>query len=263
LGEGATFGVVPVRGNQTTLHWRTSWDSWWTDEVAMRAIVEGRLYIHEHPVRFAGGSLLTRMTAIILADGGVILHCPVPVDDALRAEIDRLGPVKALLAPSSCHHVFIPDTQRVFPGVPTYAIEDLRKKRPDLALEPLPDGLWADELDRETIGNRLMREVVFLHRSSRTLIAVDLVENVGDETPGVDGMMRMWLKLLGQWNKPRPAPELRWFTGDRAGARRAIERMLSWDFDKMILAHGEPYERDAASALREAWSFVLRGSPAR
>ena len=197
------------------------------------------------------------MTAIVLADGGVLLHSPVPIDDALRAEIARLGEVRALLAPSTCHHLFVADAQRAFPGVPTYAIAGLEKKRPDLVLEPLPDALWADEIDRAIVGNRVMREVVLLHRASRTVIAVDLVENVRDETPGVDRVMRTWLKLLGQWNKPRPAPELRWLTRDHAAARRELERILSWDFDKMVIAHGELFERDAKDALREAWRFVL------
>ena len=59
------------------------------------------------------------------------------------------------------------------------------------------------------------------------------------------------------WNKPRPAPELRWLTRDRAAARRAIEQILAWDFDRMVIAHGELFERGAKDALREAWRFVL------
>jgi hypothetical protein len=223
----------------------------------MRAIVDGRVFVQEHPVRFAGGSLLTRMTAIVLDDGGVVLHSPIPIDDELRAAIERIGPVRALLAPSTCHHVFVADAQRAFPGVPTYAIAGLERKRPDLALTPLPDPLWADELEREAVGNRVMREWVLWHRRSRTVIAVDLVEHIGDATPGVDRLMRMWIKVLGMWNKPRAAPELRWLTRDRAEARRALERILSWEFDKLVIAHGELFERDAKAALREAWRFVL------
>ena len=223
----------------------------------MRAIVDGRVFVQEHPVRFAGGSLLTRMTAIVLDDGGVVLHSPIPIDDELRAAIARIGPVRALMAPSTCHHVFVAEAQRAFPGVPTYAIAGLERKRPDLALTPLPDGLWADELEREAVGNRVMREWVLLHRKSRTVIAVDLVEHIGDATPGVDRLMRTWIKVLGMWNKPRAAPELRWLTRDRAEARRALERILSWEFDKLVIAHGELFERDAKAALREAWRFVL------
>jgi len=223
----------------------------------MRALVAGRVFVEEHPVHFAGGRLLTRMTVLALDDGSVVLHSPIPIGEELRAAIAQVGEVRALVAPSTCHHLFVADAQRAYPGVPTYAIAGLERKRPDLTLRPLPDELWADELERVAVGNRVMRELVLLHRASRTLLTVDLVEHIGDDTPGLDRMMRMWIKLLGMWNKPRPAPELRWLTRDRAEAKRAIERILSWDFDKMVIAHGELFERDAKAALREAWRFVL------
>ena len=73
--------------------------------------------------------------------------------------------------------------------------------------------------------------------------------------------MRMWISLLAHWNKPRAAPGLRLLTRDRAAARRAIEHILSWDFEKMVIAHGELFERDAKAALREAWRFVLGPLP--
>src|SRR5690348_8330964 len=104
----------------------------------MRAFVEGQIYLHEHPVHFAGGTLLTRMTLIVLRDGGVIIHSPVPCDAALEAEVRSLGEIRAILAPSTMHHVFVGDAQRTFPGVPTYAIEGVAKKRPDLVLQTLP-----------------------------------------------------------------------------------------------------------------------------
>jgi hypothetical protein len=169
--------------------------------------------------------------------------------------------VRAIVAPSTCHHLFVADAQRAFPGVPTYAVEGLQKKRPDLTLRPLPDDLWADSIARVTLGNRVMREVVMLHRSSRTLIATDLVEHFRDETPGVDRVVRGYIKLLGMWNKPRPAPELRLFTFDRAAARRALEQILAWDFDRMVIGHGELFEHGAKDALREAWRFVLGPHP--
>src|SRR6266542_587081 len=146
----------------------------------MREIVEGQIYVREHPVHLGGGRLLTRMTLIAVGVGGVVIHSPVPFDDALRAQTARLGEVRAIVAPSTCHHLFVADAQGAFPGVPTYAVAGLEKKRPDLELQPLPDALWADEIDRVTVGNRVMREVVMLHRASRTLIAVDLLEHFRD-----------------------------------------------------------------------------------
>jgi len=210
----------------------------------------------DHPVRFAGGTLRTRMTILSLSSGRVLLHSPVPIDGDLRTEIVRLGDVEAIIAPSNCHHLFIADAQRAFPTVPTYAVEGLAAKRKDLVLTPFPEHAWEGELEHVEIGNRVMHEIVFLHRASRTVIAVDLIEHFRDETPGVDRMMRFWIKLFGMWNKPCAAPEYRLFTRDRASAREAIEKILSWDFDRMVVAHGEPFEHGAKDALRAAWSFV-------
>ena len=72
----------------------------------------------------------------------------------------------------------------------------------------------------------------------------------------MDRIVRAYIKLLGMWNKPRPAPELRLMTFDRAAARRAIEQILRWDFDRMVIAHGELFEHGAKDAVREAWRFV-------
>lgn len=220
----------------------------------MKELVPGCIHFVEHPVRLGGGTLHTRMTIITLSDGGLLLHSPVPIDDELRADITRLGEVRAIVAPSNCHNLFIADAQRAFPAVPTYAIDALLTKRKDLALTPMPEDAWSTDMDHVTIGNRIMREVVFLHRASRTVVAVDLVENFRDETAGVDRMMRFWVKLLGMWNKPRPAPELRLFTRDHAAAREAIETILAWDFDRILIAHGEPLVHGAKDALREAWN---------
>ena len=76
------------------------------------------------------------MTALVLDDGGVLLHSPVPIDDELRDAIGRIGDVRALIAPSTCHHLFIADAQRTFPGVPTYAIAGLEPEAARPGAEP-------------------------------------------------------------------------------------------------------------------------------
>jgi hypothetical protein len=42
----------------------------------------------------------------------------------------------------------------------------------------------------------------------------------------------------------------------RAKARQAIDRILGWDFDRLIVAHGEVVESAAKEKVRAAWSFV-------
>ena len=44
-------------------------------------------------------------------------------------------------------------------------------------------------------------------------------------------------------------------------ARRSLERLLSWDFDKLIIAHGPCIEKDAKGFVHEAFHWLaLTGS---
>lgn len=227
----------------------------------LREIVPGQIWVKEGPVEFAGVHVLTRMTVLRCRDG-VFLHSPIEIDDATRAAIEQIGPVRAIIAPSTTHHLFVPSAQQAFPSAPLYGIEGLETKRDDLHFDVLigddPPPLWADEMDQAVIGNRVMREVDFLHRASRTLIATDLVENFHDETPGTNAALRDFMHLMGMWGHPAPAPELRWLTFHRERSRRALEKLLHWEFDRVILAHGELIERDPKVAVHKAWRWLLQ-----
>jgi hypothetical protein len=228
----------------------------------LRELVPNQIWLKEHPVRLAGCRFLTRMTVLRLEDG-LYLHSPVAIDAATRSAIDGLGRVQAIIAPSNCHHLFVASAQRAFPGARIYGVLGLEKKRRDLRFDALlaaePPAPWASQLEQVVIGNRVMHEVDFLHRASRTLIATDLVENFSDATPGTNGMLRAWMRLFGMWGRAGPAPELRWFTRDRRRARRAIDRLLAWDFDRAVVAHGEVLERDPKRTIRDAWAWIPNG----
>jgi len=225
-----------------------------------RELVPGLLWVKEHPVRLAGGQFLTRMTVLRL-EAGLCLHSPVEIDAPTRSAIEGLGEVRAIIAPSTFHYFFVASAQQAFPGARTYAAPGLDTKRPDLRFDEIlsdePPALWAGQMDQVVLGNRIMREVEFLHRASHTLVAVDFVENFRDETAGTNATLRAWMRLFGMWGRPRPAPELRWFSRDRKAARVALERLLAWDFDRAVIAHGEVLDRQPHEAIREAWRWVL------
>jgi hypothetical protein len=119
--------------------------------------------------------------------------------------------------------------------------------------------LWADELSQVALqGTRVMREVAFFHRASRTLILVDLVENFTSATPGTNLFLRTALRALGMWNRPSPAPEYRLAWGDKVRVRDGMERILAWDFERVILSHGDVITRDARQIVARAWRKILR-----
>jgi hypothetical protein len=226
----------------------------------LREHVPDLVWIKEHPLSLMGATLRTRMTVLRL-DAGLCLHSPVVIDDSTRAEIEQLGEVIALVAPSNCHHLYFTSAQQAFPRARSFGTVDVQRKRKDLRFDELigdePPSCWSGQMDQVFVGNRIMREVEFLHRASRTLIAVDLVENFSDQTAGTNGVLRAMMALLGMWGRPRPAPELRWFTRDRKTARKAIERILAWDFERAVIAHGDLLNRSPHDAIREAWRWVL------
>ena len=103
-----------------------------------------------------------------------------------------------------------------------------------------------------------MREVAMYHRASRTLILVDLIENFTDATPNVGGALKIWFKYVARmWDNPRPAPEYRMGWSDRTAAARSLRHILAWDFQQIVLSHGDLIDRDAHEVASRAWSGVL------
>lgn len=62
------------------------------------------------------------------------------------------------------------------------------------------------------------------------------------------------------WNNPKAAPEYQLGWGDKAIVRKALNKILSWDFECIILAHGNLIESGAREIAVKAWSTVLRES---
>jgi hypothetical protein len=226
----------------------------------LRVIGEG-LWVHEAPLRFAGVQAGRIMNVVQLGDGGLFVHSPSPLDEPLRAALDALGEVRFVAAPSRLHgHRWMAGYREAYPGVELLAGPGLAKRRKDLEfaaeLGDTPDPRWADALDQGPFrGNRVLPEVEFLHRASRTLIAGDLAINLG---PHSAPLTRLRARAGAMYERLRPTPLFRLLTRDREAARRDLERILAWDFDRVIPGHGAIWEAGGREALMREWSRVLR-----
>jgi hypothetical protein len=118
---------------------------------------------------------------------------------------------------------------------------------------------WAGEIDQVLVqGTRIMREVAMLHRASRTLILVDLIENFTDKTPHIGWALKLWFKyVFRMWNNPRPAPEYRIAWSDRQLAAKSLRRILAWDFQQIVLSHGDLVDHNARAVAAAAWTGIL------
>jgi len=224
--------------------------------------VANQMWLCAYPVRMAGTRFDARMTVIRLSSGQVMLHSPCNITAAMAEEILAIGPVAHLVAPGNFHTAHLACAQAAFPQAKTWICPGIERRRPhlkyDAVLGDLAPAAWAGEIDQLVIqGTRLMREVAMLHRPSRTLILVDLIENFTDATPHTGWTLKIWFKLLGMWNRPRPAPEYRMGWTDRQAAEKSLRRILAWDFQKIVLAHGDLIERNAHGVAAAAWSGIL------
>lgn len=222
-----------------------------------------RIWLKNYPIRFAGCRFNARMSVLRLSDGRLAVHSPCPIDAATKAEIDSLGTVAVIIGPGNYHWFNIKSAQDAFPGAETHICPGIEKKDPSIRytkmLDDNPDPIWAADMDQVLIrGSRFIREVAFYHRESKTLLLVDVIENYGDNTTEVGGWLVFWWKFVFRmWNRPKPAPEYQIGWKDKAAAKQCFEKILSWDFERIIISHGDLIEEDAHRVARSAWQSVL------
>ncbi len=221
----------------------------------MRQLADG-LWVVERRFSMLGLQLGGRMVVVRLGDGALLLHAPVPIDDAAASKMRELGEVRHIVAPNLMHHLALPEAAARFPQARVYAPPGLEKKRREVALHPLPQSsaAWEGVLEAQEIeGAPALRETVFLHGPSRTLICTDLVFHFRE----AEGLLtRLYLKSNGALGRMAQTKLLRSAIRDRAAARRSIDRVLAWDFDRVVMAHGQVLESGGKEALRDATAWI-------
>jgi hypothetical protein len=226
-------------------------------EEPLRALAPN-LWVATRPLPLLVGDVGCRMTVVRLANGGLWLHSPVQLDPETREAVDALGTVRWLVGPSKVHHLFLGDWARAYPSAQLLGAPGLAEKRRDLrfdgALSEESAALWNGELRPALFeGAPSLNEVVFLHPASRTLLLTDLAFNV---RPGAGGRARLFHWLVGATGRFGPHRIVRLAIRDRAAARRSLEKVLAWDFDRVVVTHGEVLETGGPRALAESFAFL-------
>ena len=205
------------------------------------------------------------MTVIRLADGRLLLHSPVRLDMELRRWLDSLGPVCFAVAPNRLHHLYAGEVAQAYPGARLWVAPGLERKRPDLVFEAvLTDDAppeWRGQVDQVFFrGRPYENEVVFFHRASRTLLLCDLAFNFGPRSPAPT---RLLMKLLRSYGSLGPSKLDPLLIRDRRAARESLERILAWDFDRIVVAHGDVLEEGGHETLRRGYSWLLEDGGGR
>lgn len=217
-------------------------------------------------ISFYGMPFPTRMTVIRLVNGDLLLHSPSAYSPELAAGLRELGTIRHLISPNWIHYAYIADWADACPGSISWASPNVGKRalkkgnrvQFDHDLGETAEVAWRDEVDQLIVhGSKIHTEVVFFHRASKTLILTDLIENF--EPKKVPFWFRPIAKIanIADPDGQMPRDMRMTFRKGRDQLRRAVETMIGWGPDRIILAHGRWYEENAEAELRRAFRFVL------
>ncbi len=210
----------------------------------------------------------TRMTVVQLATGELFLHSPIAFDATLATELGSLGRIRHLVSPNRGHYAHIGEWARAFPEAITWASpgvrERARSQRIDVRFErdlgPNAPPEWQGEIDQTIIPGALLDEVAFLHKETKTLILADTIMNF--EPDKIIQPYRLIARLAGISSPSGGMPvDMRLpFWPRIQKVRPAMESILSWEPERIILSHGRCFEANGSSALRSAFGRALNAS---
>jgi hypothetical protein len=207
----------------------------------------------------------TRMTVVQLKNGDLFLHSPIAFDVALAETLRSLGRVRHLISPNQFHYAHIGEWSRAFPDAVTWAsphatararargidVKFTKKLGADAPEE------WRAEIDQTAIPGGIFGEIVFFHKESKALILADTIINFE-----LDKMRQPW--RFATWLTGMYHPRGQIFFGmrlplllQRRKSRAALEKLLSWQPEGIILSHGRCFESNGSATLRRLLGWAL------
>ena len=168
------------------------------------------------------------------------------------------------LAPTSCTTYFWVNGRRRFR---TPNCGALHRRSPNVATSNSPKRLptnspldWAGQIDQAYFTNSaFMDELIFFHRSSRTVIIADLSQTFSQ------GFLKLhwpwWMQVIARLSKMTdgwgyPPIDYRISFRHRASALPKIRALIEKHPEHVVVAHGEVVRKDGEAFLRRAFSWL-------
>ena len=184
---------------------------------------------------------------------GVILVSPIKFSSDQLQQIVELGEVTAIVSPSLIHSLFIKKACKRFPKAEVWAPPGMRQKFPEMKVDKiLTQDPWPyqDQIDMQLVdGVKKVTEVAFYLKELRTVLVCDLAFNI--QHPHGLGA-RVIQGMLGTYKKFAISRLWNFFMKDKTMFSEAIQNILKWDFDQVIMAHGEVLTENGHERLRQS-----------
>jgi short-subunit dehydrogenase len=219
----------------------------------------------DSPISAAGLPVPIRMTVIRLSSGDLLLHSPARYSLTLRAELERVGPIKYFLAPNIAHWMFLPQWQTAVPDAITFAVPGLASRnqvqaariRVDRELDDGTPDEWVEDLETVLVNAPMFCEVELFDKRSRTMVLTDIVQNLDPQALPFSARAAAW--LLGVSKPDGKAPiylRLLLHLGGRS-VQAAAQRLVSLAPQRVIFAHGDWFDTQGTERLRQSLRWLL------
>jgi hypothetical protein len=194
------------------------------------------LYFDSKHKLFPGVTLPLR-SMLVAAREHQFLISPV----ATAEEAAQIGaPPLTLIAPSLSHHRQLSAAIERYRPEALWGPPGLGERRPELGrvymfgIDAWP---YDDQLEYVLVGGAPRRnEVVFFHRISRTIYTADLFFHIREP----EGFLApLAFRLMGIHRRFATPRMWRHWVSDRVAFVRSIDEILAWDFDRIVVAHGD------------------------
>ncbi len=217
--------------------------------------LDENLWLLTYPNKVLGMNLMRNVSVMRLPSARLIIHSTAPFSEQDVLDIKAVGQPAWLVDAMLRHDTFAQEAIGAFPAVPYLAPPGFSEEINNFPTRPIvpPPSEWQGEVEVVQLGGLpSMRETVFFHRSSRTLIVADLAMNFPHES-SIWQKLALKVAVTGE-HRPGISRALSAAIKDRDAFESSIAEVLSWDFDRMIVGHGEPIETGAREKLRHALS---------
>lgn len=215
------------------------------------------VHFFESEISLAMGMIVLPVrSTVIKTSKGLIIISPIRFSDEQFKEIEKLGSVNTLVAPSLIHHLFLPNAIERFKSAQVWGPVGSPEKLPKIQWNFLfGKDQWPliEEVDFQLIeGAPGMNEVAFFEKSSKTLVLTDFVFNLTNPKGWGAPVM---LRLLGTFKRFAVSRFVYKFIVDKSAVEKSFRKILQWDFDKIVMGHGEVVTVDAKLKLQSALKF--------
>lgn len=224
------------------------------------------IWVREQPFKYFGLEVGTRMTIVRIASNQLVLISPVKLDNQAISEINKLGTVTYIIAPNLFHYLYLLDCQKIYPDASLITAPGLETKKPEINSDLvftedkisfnceleyfLFAGFKAFMLTTLSVAN----EIVFYHPETKTLILTDTAFHFDRSFPLITQFAS---RIIGCYERLRPSVLDKIAIQDKEQITASVTKLLQWDFQRVIMAHGTIIEESAKESLVSGYEWFL------